>query len=399
MSKFINTKHKVSMDALIDGFKDKMNNPYYLHMDKKPNPVTYFNQNLHKSTLDEGSKLQYSPLGSDSPTKYNKIYGLYIYGLEKIIASLENGEWGLESSSIEGEAIILPNTIIPTPNDYFTIDHIKNKKLLFKVTSVTMDTIENDANFYKIEYKLDQITDEVINTQVAEEYTMIVNNIGTKFNTIVRNNDYEFIDRVESVLDRLREYYSNIFYSSRVQTFVFVDDYTHFYDSYMVEFLKRNDILNGTSSYIFVAHQSYVQATFSLDYDKTFFRYVEMPEKLVPPLVHSQAKIIDEPLSIFSSRIEQYYKLEYNIRIVDPNRPMLNNFSVDIMDRIKSSTMYEKNEDRYKNIIIKYFNKLEITSDDIDALEYIDYQQNIELFYNIPIVIYIIENKVRKLLR
>ena len=153
MSKFINTKQKVVLQSLVDGFKEKLNNPYYIHMDKKPNVTCYYNQNIHASTLDEGSKLQYSPLGSDSPTKYNMIKDFYLYGIERIYTDYENGEWGLESSSIEGDAIILPNTIVPIANDYFTIDYL-DQKLLFKVTSVTADTIENGANFYKIQYKL-----------------------------------------------------------------------------------------------------------------------------------------------------------------------------------------------------------------------------------------------------
>lgn len=398
MSKFINTKHKKVLECLVEGFKEQLNNPYYLYQDKKPNVTTYYNQDVHASTLDEGSKLQYSSLGEDSPTKYNRIEGLYLYGIERIVTNIDNGEWGLEADSIEGEAIVLPNTIVPIANDYFTINHI-DKKLLFKVLSVTSDTIENGVNFYKIQYKLDQLTDEEILEQVSNDYTMIVNNVGTQFKSIIRKNDYDFIDKIEDILIRLKTYYNNLFYSSRVQTYILIYRGTHFYDPYLIEFLKRNSIMKGTDEYIFITHQTALQHTFCLDYDRTFFRYVEMPDRKSTTLIYSQGVYIDDVFSIFECRKEEYFKLEYILPNIDMNKYMLNNFNEELYSNIKSNIKYYDEKDLYKNIIIKYFNNEEIKADDIESLEYIQYDSNIELFYNIPIVIYIIENMVKKLLR
>lgn len=398
MSKFINTKHKKVLECLVEGFKEQLNNPYYLYQDKKPNVTTYYNQDVHASTLDEGSKLQYSPLGEDSPTKYNRIEGLYLYGIERIVTNIDNGEWGLEADSIEGEAIVLPNTIVPIANDYFTINHI-DKKLLFKVLSVTSDTIENGVNFYKIQYKLDQLTDEEILEQVSNNYTMIVNNVGTQFKSIIRKNDYDFIDKIEDILIRLKTYYNNLFYSSRVQTYILIYRGTHFYDPYLIEFLKRNSIMKGTDEYIFITHQTALQHTFCLDYDRTFFRYVEMPDRKSTPLIYSQGVYIDDVFSIFECRKEEYFKLEYILPNIDMSKYMLNNFNEELYSNIKSNIKYYEEKDLYKNIIIKYFNNEEIKADDIESLEYIQYDSNIELFYNIPIIICIIENMVKKLLR
>lgn len=400
MTKFINTKQKVVLSSLIDGFKEKLNNPYYIHMDKKPNVTDYYNQNIHASSLDQGSNLQYSALGSESPMKYNVVHDFYLYGIERILADFENGDWGLEANAIEGEAIVLPNTIVPIANDYFTINHI-DQKLLFKVTSVTPDTIDNGANFYKIQYKLDQLTDESILKQVAEEYTMVVNNVGTRFNTIIRNNDYNFIERTESILVKLKDYYINLFYSSRVQTFILFHNEDYFYDPYLIEFLKRNSILEGAEKYVYINHQTVLNPTFVLDYDRTFFRYVELPDKKTEPLIYSQGKYIDDRFSIFESRKEEYFKLEYVLPLIDRNRYLLNNFSAELLDDTKNERYYDESqkEQKYKNIIIKYFNHKEIDADDIESLEYLDYLQNIELFYNIPIVIYIIENMIKNLLK
>lgn len=397
-SKFINTKHKMILSSLTQSFKEHLKNPYYIHMDKKPNITCYYNQDTTLSTLDEGSKLQYSPLGDNSPTKYNMIKDFYIYGLEKIITDMENGEWGLEANGIEGEAIILPNTIVPIANDYFTVECI-DKKLLFKVTSVTSDTIENGANFYKIDYKLDQLTDETILKQVSTEYTMVLNNVGTQFKPIIKSDDYNFIDKVEDVLDRLKIYYKDLFYSSRVQTFILIYNDSYFYDPYLIEFLRRNDIIKGGDEYLFITHQTVLQNTFAIDYDRTFFRYVEMPDKKNVPYIYSQGKYIDDAFSIFECRKEFYYKIEYTLNNIDNGRYTLNNFDARLLSNIKNNIKYTHEDELYKNIIIKYFNNEEITKEDIESIAYIQFSADIEFFYNIPIIIFIIENVVQKLLR
>lgn len=116
--KFINIERKATLDSVIEGYKQRMNNPYYMNMDKKMSPTTYYNQNTTMSTLDSASQTAYSLIGKDSPLRFNKIEGLYILGLERLEVQLQNEDWGVEADDIEGEAIILPNTIIPIPNDY-----------------------------------------------------------------------------------------------------------------------------------------------------------------------------------------------------------------------------------------------------------------------------------------
>lgn len=400
MSKFINTQHKVTIDSLVDGFKENIKNPYYIHSDRQPFIVTYYNQNLEMSTLDEFLKIEYSALGENSPFKYKKINNFYLYGIERILNDLENGEWGLESNSIEGDAVILPNTIIPIANDYFVINHI-DKALLFKVTNVTPDTIENGANFYKISYKLDQLSDESINKQVTDEFEMVINNLGTQFKSIIRTNDYNYIEKIDSIFERLKDYYCELFYSKRVQTFTLYHNGHYFYDPYLIEFLLRNKILKNSQNYIYITHQTTIPSTFSIDYDKTFFRFVEFFDlkNTRKPRIYSQADIIDEYLSILNFREEDYFKIKYinNESIVDYNNPIINNFNAELLERIYDNKLYDNTD--YRNIIIKYFNNKKIEANDIMCLEYIEFEHNIELFYNIPVILHIINNNIEKILR
>lgn len=400
MSKFINTKRKVTIDSLVEGLKDNLKNPYYLHNDKQPFIVTYYNLDLAASTLDEGTKTEYSALGKDSPFKFNKINNFYLYGIDHIVTSWESGDWGLESDSIEGEAVILPNTIEPIANDYFVINHI-NKPLLFKVLHVSADTLENGGNFYKISYKLDQLSTDSIEKQVKDEYEMLINNIGTQFKSVIRSTEYKYIDKVDDILDRLKRYYLDLFYSNRVQTFVFHHNGFIMYDPYMIEFLIRNKILKDNDEYIYITHQTTLPNTFSLDYDRTFFRFIEIPEINLKrkPRIYSQARGVDEYLSILSFREEDYMKIEYidDESITDRYLYILDNFDKEMVNNIFEGKLYEF--DDYRNIIIKHCLNKEITKEDIYLLEDIEFDNNIELFYNIPIIIYIINNNIENLLK
>ena len=404
MAKFINTERKDTIQSLVEGFKDKLKNPYYVFSDKKPTITTYYNRNSDKSSVDQSTGLEYSALGKDSPVKYNKIHDMYLYGLDKVQVQLEVGDYGMESADIEGEAIILPNTIIPAAGDYFSISYLKDK-MLFKVTSVTNDTVDNDSNFYKINYKLDQITDDVINSQVVEEFTMIVENEGTNYKTIIRNNDYKFIEQIEYILDILKQYYKDLFYSERVQTFILNHDSKYFYDPFMLEFIIRHNLINTVDGYLYICHQIRVPATFSLDYDRTFFRYIEMPDKkdIDKMLVHSQATGIDDVFCIMNDRPEDYYRVSYinTSNTINYNLHIMNNFDTNLIQKIRENSLYDIADSSlmYRNIIIKHLNNIDITVDDINTLDDVQYNKSISLFYEIPIVIYILEKIIKNLIQ
>lgn len=400
MSKFINTTRNEAIDSIITGSKNRIKNQYYNYIEQKPVIVTYYNQNLRKSTLDEGALVTYSNLGSNSSIKYNKINNMTIHGIERISVNLDNGDYGLESDSIEGEAIIAPNTIVPYPNDYFSINHIKSK-LLFKVLSVTFDTVDNDANLYKIQYKLDQIEDNKIQDQIIEEYEFLPNNVGTSYNPLVKISDYNYIYNLEDITDRLVKYYKSLFFNTRVQTFTLSHKGNFLYDAYLIEFLIRNKILDRDDDFLYITHQTILPATFVIEYDKTFFRYIEINDKnKFTPALTSQARIINNPLSILSSRIEDYFEVEYSY-IDNSIKNTIYNIDQDLFDRVKNNILYDviKDKDKmYMNIVIKYLNNTIIGSEDIKYIDYVDYSSNIELFYIIPIIIFILNKQIISIL-
>ena len=188
--KFINQQQKMTIDTLTDNVKTILNNPYYMYEDKKAATADYWNINNTKSTLDEATRTKYAELGPNNPLRFNLIKNFYLYGIERISLDYDMGDFGLESSEITGEAVILPNTIIPYVGDYFRLYQI-DKPYLFSVTKVDENTLDTGAILYKIQYKLKYMDLHGIDKQTVEEYNMVANNVGTNFKAVIQSSLYD----------------------------------------------------------------------------------------------------------------------------------------------------------------------------------------------------------------
>lgn len=399
MGKFTDTKYINTIDNLVDATKSKLVNPYYIFGDRKPTKVNYYAQNIEKSTLDEASGLYGAHVGKNSPFKFNKINDFLLYGIERITTEYDVSDFGTEASQIAGEAIVLPNTITPRPGDFFSISYVK-ETVLFKVNSVSPDTLDNGANIYKLEYAL-ELTNAVdkIESQIEKTFNFIPRNVGTDFKTIIESCDYELIDSLESLVELLITYFENIFFDNRLQTFVYNHDGWLMYDPFMIEFMIRNNILNYGEKYIFVSHATYTDKTFAMDYSKTFFYSLEHPTESINCVVNATADLINDPNSLFMTRMEYYYKLRYFDK--SPYKTRFAVFDTDVIDHIKNNEMYEKgNKNEFYNLWVAYFNNNKdfIKGNLLENVKSIDYMDNLSHFYALGISIFIIEQYIKMLL-
>ena len=401
MGKFTDTKYINTIDKLVESTKSKLNNPYYIFADKKPTKVIYYSQNIEKSTLDEASGLHEAFIGDGSPFKFNKIKDFIIYGIDRIITDYDIGDNGIEANSISGEGIILPNTIIPRPGDYFAIGYIKEKNL-FTITSSSPDTLDNGSNVYKIEYTLcsEGYNVDRLDKQVDKSYNFIVTNSGTDFKTIVLSTDYELIKSLEQLVEELIIIFNNTFFNKSLQTFIYNHDGWNIYDPFMIEFFIRNKVLNFGREYIYVAHATTTNKTFGMDYNKTFFYSLENPEKIINCSNTVTADMITDPNSLFSTRLDEYYCINYNDKT--PYKTRFQSIPTDVIDHIKSNKLFEKgNPNEIYNLWISYFNNNKdfIHGNILDLIKNIDCMDNLECFYAFGISIFIIEQYIKNLLK
>ena len=401
--KFINTTYYDTQDALVKMNEDLVKNPFYLYNDKKGTKVKYYNINTEKTTLDPGSKLAYTDIGSDSPIRFNVINDLYIYQFIKMELNFDNGEYGLENNDISGESYILPNTIKPIEGDFFEVDHINDSTWLFKVTDVQKDTLENSNNVYKISWVLDRTTNKDILLNVVDEYKYLDTVEGTNLKSVVKLEKYNIASKLDNLSINLANYFKDLFYNDKVQTFIYkwYNEY-NMYDPFAIEFIIRNRILSSTDEYIHVQHQCPIPNTFSIDYNRSLYRaFEERNIDLLNKCQHtSQADYIDYKVGIFQTRYEPYWSLNYKT-LVEPNGPYNPRAVIPIIEKdlITKINNNDKNDiTPYENIIIKYFNNEDLYIEDLNCLDCIDYESNRNMFYMLLLTIFCIDFYTKKLL-
>ena len=405
MGKMLNTTYRDTVEDVTGIYNTLIDNPLYQFNDKKPTLCTYYNINKDFSSLDPGSKLQMDNIGSDSPIRYNRIYDLMLYGFNRIELQMNNDDFGLEADKIEGECYILPNTIIPTEGDYFEVSHIKDSTWLFMVKDVQKDTLDNGSNVYKINYKLEYLNNIDIQNKIVYNFRYLDVREGTNIAKIVRCEDYDIAKLMDEKAVMLKGYFEELFYNKRVQTFIY-SDLTEFrvYDPFMIEFLIRNGILdNGEDSYIYVTHQIPTVATFSIDYDKTFFRVFEKNEKdrLLGSNRYASMEEIKAYGTTFAGVFENYYKTDYN---KCPGYA-IECFGEELSHKIVENRLEtdDSNKDRktlkWQNILIRYFNNTTITIDELNAIDEMDFTTSKDAFYIIPLLIFCLERAIEKALK
>lgn len=415
MGKFIDTSYTKSVDNVSETVKSLLNNPYYMWTDKKPTTVTYYHINAERSTLDKAAKIPYSDLGPQCPFRFNKITKFVLYGIDRIALNLENGDFGVEAGEISGDAIVLPGTITPYPGDYFSIDLAKDSEWLFRVNDVDKDTLDDGSNIWKLSYRLEHIDNSKILDLVVDNYNLIVNNVGTRYNTVIKSDSYELIETIDAICVTLKDYFISLFYNEKVQTFIFVhylED--HFYDPYMIEFLIRNKILEKGSNdeYIYIDHKIKTINTFALDYNRTFFKSIEDRDikHLSKAKTDSTADYIDEFGSVFAARADDYFRMNYFVPDYDPKpqgyafHNVMECFPKALIPKITNKDLYTKAEVAQNpmfglhNIVIKYFNRMDYCKEDFEYMEAFEFSDSIYCFYMMPIIIFCLESIEKEIL-
>lgn len=394
--KFVNTEQKVMFDTLSDNMKSLLDNPYYKFSDKKGTVCQYYNINNKKTTLDEATRANYSELGPNSPIRYNEIKDAILYGIGRMDINLDITDFGLEANEIAGDAYVLPKTFEPYPGDFFTIDYL-NKPYLFKITNVEPNTLYTDEAMYKISYVLAYTDLHGIKDQVVGTYVYNDTSIGTNSKVVIQSDVYNLVAQIQDTLIKLKDYFYMIFYDQKVQTFIYLHNgVIHAYDPYLIEFMIRNNVLSSSTNYVYVSQQMFLPSTFGVDYDKTIFSCIEDKD------VETKAKIryvgnllvCEQKLSLLYAYPEDYYYMEY--RELNTHLYPISVFGdLEMIYYIRNNI---KTSNPLWNIMIKYFNDEEITSDDLLDIKNIDYCDNIELYYGIPIAIFCMEQMVSKML-
>lgn len=185
--------------------------------------VTYYNINDGQSSTSLGMETHYQILGRDSPLRYDRITNMILLAFSQLNPEETNASTtNVRNYSLSGEAFVIPGTIMPKENDFFTVNHL-NMNHLFRVTQVTQDGLNTDGS-YKIMYTLHSTDDSEINAlnrQVVNNLRMDLQTIGgSDLTPIIGEKDYELRSRLISMTNDMIESYIAKFYDKTHNCFI-----------------------------------------------------------------------------------------------------------------------------------------------------------------------------------
>lgn len=248
---------------------------YAIFFEEKPSFVTYYQQNMIRSSRESTLEDTTALLGADSPIVFDKIDDLPIYklsGIESI--SIDDSEFG-QQTNIAGEGIIVPNLIEPREDDFFVLTY-DTRRYIFVIVDVNIDSIAG-MNYYKINFKLDYRNEqEILNQLSGEEYVTDYDNIGTSHKAIIYKPDKLVVGFLEETQKRIIEFINESFYYEHLDYIKFEDEEDNLlYDPMVVKFLTRNELLQ-----LFNMKQQYSSIFMSdIDFNDTYEKEIRKSYK------------------------------------------------------------------------------------------------------------------------
>lgn len=400
MAMLINEKRMV--DDTLFHYEQRFHSPLSRFIDKTPTFTTYFHIADDVSTTSEGFNSIDDYLGDSSPIRYRRIENFPLYGLDQILLQIEDTDQGLDRS-YEGEATLINSTITPCQNDMFMIPSLKDF-YIFKVITVNSDHIMSD-NYYRVGFSLQYIDREKatwLNKQTVEKYNCVLENIGTEKKCLIRSDIYDKIGKLEEMYTNMVDIYISVFYNERYNCFLGELDgpCTLLYDPFQVEFMLRHDLMNQKNRLdVIVPTEHFTDSKRRLKYERSIYRFFERRDlSLISNFKYNTFQGVNNPETAFAHYVDN------TVFIVDIPQskyiPECANqiFSDDFVAAVKVNGPVET---RYGKLLKDYIRNDEMTIDDVplDLMEeLLSLNADIEIFFLVPIMLYIIRTLIAKAL-
>jgi hypothetical protein len=395
MAYFVN-EQKMVEDSTFQ-FENRIKSPTARFLDTTPTFTTYYHIVNDKTTVDEGFKDVASIVGHRSPIRFDKIEDFPIYGLEQIVLQLQEEDQGLDSS-YESEAVILPRTIQPVPNDFFIIPILKDL-YMFRVTNIHYDTVMPD-NFYKIEFKLeyiDSVKMEELEKQTTSENVCVLENIGTESSCIIEKGAFKKIQQIEVMYREIVEFYKAMFYNDRHNVFLCETENGRFlYDPLQTEFINKHRLFSDKNNLeTLILTDEYEDPKRKYKYAKSVYRFIELCDmKLLTTFPYA----IRPGTTLHESSFYRWHDKKIDVldilTIMGDDNPRI--FSEEYKTSIE---MNFEVESEYARLIQKFVRSEKLTVKDIPLnldTELIYLNKSLEVFFFTPIIMYIIKEIIKK---
>lgn len=387
-------------------FEKRLSSSLSRFLDRAPSFVTYFSINTMESTANEGFMDVESVIGGKSPLRFNKIDNLPVHGLEQVVLSLNDDDQGIDSS-YEGELVLLPNTVIPNPNDFFIINHVQDRSIIFRVTQISYDTLRADG-YYKVSFKLEYIDAEKgtqLEEQVIENYKCILENIGTNSNCIIQKDVIEKMVSVSRTYDDIALLYKKIYYSEKYNCLLGYNGNVRVYDSHMTTFVNTHSLFNNPndiSTMMLTQHNT--DRLLPVYYENSIWRSIEKNHVANIPSTKYMYKLgcnyAGSGFNLWYDKsivgVELFNSLQFGVASSEMYPYEI--LSFEDVDKIRSE---EVSDDVFIETLRLYYNN-KLTIDNIPKGIYdsiIRYNTDLKVFFYVPMILYIIKKIVENILK
>lgn len=270
--------------------------------------VTYYSINDQDTTDSLGLNEAYQILGVDSPFRFNRIKQFPLLGFSSL--SPENGNAGstnVRDYNLNGDAFVIPGTVMPKENDFFIIDHIHMTHLI-RVTEVTQDGLNTDGS-YRITYSLysTSIQDlDWLNKQTVGEYVTDLQTIGGEDMTpVIGKEDYELRSRLIKMIDDMVENYVANYYDPIQNCFLLHLNGRTLFDLCGNMFMAKNGVVirdNGHRN-IVLNENKIRDKDMYFHYQRSPYKWIERdaPLRYLSTFKYRTVKATDYPDSSFAN--------------------------------------------------------------------------------------------------
>lgn len=246
--------------------------------------VTYYHIDNTTSTANPGDGTIDKLLGSESPIRYNKIENFPVVGLREILPTKDEIDGNLVDMTFDGEVIIFPNTIDPTPYDFIEYRFPNGDSITFTITDVEMGSIKSNS-YYKLSIALKDINDtdtiDKLDKQLSDTYTTELDNVGTQDKCIIKSTKFDKIKLINKIISYICEQYVDIFYVKDYNALIHRPSDAKYavYDPYLTKFVIDNSIFDLQSRYFINLVQYDTRYEVSRMYNKTIYHNIEIGDK------------------------------------------------------------------------------------------------------------------------
>ena len=391
----INEQRMVDANTFL--YEERIKSPAKRFIDTTPVYVTYYNINNVQSTTDEGFLDVEAYTGAKSPLRFSKIENFPVYGIDNIVLQINDTEVGLDST-YEGDGIILPGTIKPLVNDYFIIPTLKDD-YVFRITNIGYDNLMPD-NYYKFEFKLEYIDrEEMLNleNQTTEEFICDLPKIGTNDACIIRKSYFVTLEKIMEMYHNIVEFYTSMFYDTRHNVFLCqLDMVRKLYDPLQIEFVNKHNLLKEKNAIVStILTDEFTDPKRAYKYNRSIYKYVELRDhkllSIFPYVLRPGITIRESSFWRWHDKTVECMELPLPGQI--PAGQML---SDEFVETIKTNG---ETDNEFSELIKRYVNGEELHLSDIPlslADELIYLNNDIEVFFFTPIIMYIIKDIARE---